>query len=1474
MSNCRTSAKSSPSAIHYLGLVAVAIVLLVPSTSVLTSSPGAPGILTTATAPGHAATPNPLGGSSVTDSQDAWTNTSIPLPPQRNWTCGFSGLEICSPQQQSPSLLNLSNGQVGLVYSEVVNQSAPSCPGTASYLNNSTMDVFIAFSSDGGIKFHGEKPIGGNPDSYCPYFNAFEPTFTVSSNGTVEGAFILTTASLSNSAGNVSGLVDPPGGSQGVADYSYTSRWDTALAFTTSSTNGTTFSPTHLLVTGNISRPAIATFGQSVYLIYQNLSNTSAAAPVTVPNSDGSAPISLDLLYSANGGSTWSGPTIVPGGLSDADPAEQNTTGAGSIDVSATGELAVAYSANRTCVAYCNTQASYGDDVVVATSTSNGSQWNGPTIVAENQGEASPYSGVEDQAGGLFALSPDTSIKFGPTPGNLYLAWSASYNISINDSYDGGSFMLTTDWSRPDVFSSFSANNGTNWSVPVMVPPALRPQDPIQNLFGEGYFNPALGVSSTGVYLTYSYTTWMNYACGYLVDVGNAFTTSTIQYVSHSPDGKHWDPAGILDVSTSSGIDYFIDMGFTASIGFTASATPIIAYSLAIQFFGFIFTPTGGFILWNGAQIEIDTPYTGAKTTITLVENGVPAGTSWVGAVQGIGLDTNQSSVTLTGIPTGVPVYIQWPAVSLPSGPQGTEFAPVVSDGPQDTFSGPATIYFNFSTFYPVTIIPAGNGIPTNGFDMSDPGPNGSFTYNLYWYTYGPPPTTQFNGCPEPMYFPSGFHLSVGSDGPVVFTNSGEIIGVEYWTGAGNGSYTGPGPILNVTVDGPINETFWDTGAGVYTVDFRAPDLPSNSTYSFSVNGHQYSGTGGDSVPVPELGSGAYQVTNITATSLQAGWDYFGTVDSGNPVIIPSDPVVNLSFTYVEVGAAAGGVSFHVNGLSPGTIWHLSVNGTEYASSTSYINLTLKPSTVPYVASPVVLSSGAEELAPSPGVGLLNVTPGSTYNLTYIPQYHVTASASLGGNVSGGGSFWLSPGSSKAFVASAPQPGYVWGGWTGSGTGSYSGLDLTAQITANGPIQETASFEPLNPNRFDLQVNQTGIPDGTNWTVIVDGKGYTSENSSLVIPGVDSCEFSGPGLGTYTVLAQDAYSNASSAGIRYVPTTPTITECSEFGVHLQFTPEYYGILQVGVGGSASVTLGTEPTVALPADLWMPNGSLVSLTATPDAGYVFAAWAGTGSGSYTGALETAQFTASGAVTETAEFAVFSPPLAKTYSIQFTSQTPLEANSSWAVTVGPTTYSSTTSTLTVAGLLVGNYSVSLHAAMAPGGATQYLPLKFPSTLDVTENLTENVTFSVSYWISLSVVGPGSITPSSGWYGAGAMLSIAATAASGAFFESWQGAGTGGYSGTNAVASFTVQGPVTETASFAPSATSITTQTPVGTTTSFWDQPILWVGLAVVGLIAGVGLGYLLRRTRTASPPPATGSEDSGPDPSGPGPEEGEP
>jgi len=103
-----------------------------------------------------------------------------------------------------------------------------------------------------------------------------------------------------------------------------------------------------------------------------------------------------------------------------------------------------------------------------------------------------------------------------------------------------------------------------------------------------------------------------------------------------------------------------------------------------------------------------------------------------------------------------------------------------------------------------------------------------------------------------------------------------------------------------------------------------------------------------------------------------------------------------------------------------------------------------------------------------------------TATATFTLQYYLTMSTNMGTVSPSSG--WHDEGSNVNISAFPPSAGagerYVWNGWTGTGTGSYTGLDNPAAITMNGPVNETASWT----HQYNLTViSPYDTPGGGGW---------------------------------------------------------------------------------------------------------------------------------------------------------------------------------------------------------------------------------------------------------------------------------------------------------------------------------------------------------------------------------------------------------
>lgn len=1326
----------------------------------------------------------------------------------------------CFPDDQDPTTLLLGNGNIGLSFSRVVNHTANTCTNAT---NNTVIRVAFSISTNNGSSFGTPTMLGNDT---CPYIQALEPSFGVSSTGAVYGAFVEANASISTLY---------PTYYQGPV-VSYTARSSDALGFVSSLDNGTTFSTVSTIsIAGNanIARPALATFGQTIYIVYENISNGT-----TYVNATSSNPISVEMVYSSNGGASWNGPYALPG----LNSYESYTAMSPSIAVNKTGKVAVAYATDRHCIGYCNwgTYAQeYGDSIVVATSTTNGTTWSGPNYVSKDVGvgeSAQYYGSYSLYKGGasLYEWTPETSIAFSPSGTSLFVAWSGAINRSTGYYY--------YDWESTQVFSGVSTDGGVTWANSTVGPTPLFSWPP----YIQSAYNPAIGVSPTGeVYYTYTYYNDSAYGSGSCGGSVNPLAVGYWQSILSSSDGLHWSSPAItnIGINTYGGYQY---IGHLASIAFNRSGDPVVGYTV-LEPFQFVYTGVLPFIYEYPSVVQVATSWSRATVPVTFQEQNLPAGTPWGVEVDGEVYSTTSSNLTILNTPKNAPVLIVLTLSNFTVGYR-TEVIGTLSTSDEPIFTGATTVWLNYTTFYGVTFQPDPKAAYVIEFEYYNATAIPFVDMYYEWYDYGGF-YQEFYNCPFPWYFAAGtkIHASETFTYPSTFYIYAPFP-IGYWNGTGNGSYTGPGSNSGATIDvsGPINETFWAQGGSTYNVSVLASGLPSTSVYHFQWDGTSYSGSASSPALVHNVSTGAYQITNAWANSSQSGWEYFGVVPDNGSVAVPEEPVVNLSFAFVDLSASVGTVSFHANGLTNGTVWHFAFNGTEYSSSTPWINVTTRSGSFPEAGFPVVSANGSATYAPVTLAPMVNVTTGSTYPVDFTSAFQLTMGTSVGGRISPGtGAYWEATGASRSISATA-NPGFTFVGWSGTGAGAYTGLNPNATLTMNGPVVETANFAPLAANRFYLNFSDgNSLPNGTWWTVYVDGVGYSSDTSSISVPHVYSCLVSGS-LGRYTIVVPYAYVNSSQL-TRYVPASYASTVCGG-GATVTFTfgVQYFLTLEATAGGTAQAVDSVQSSSS---GMWVGPSDLVTLTATAFNGYTFLGWNGTGAGNYTGTVNPESVSLSGPVTELASFAPVYIPPPQRYNVDFHLAVAFTDGTIWTVMVNGTTYASSGTDLTVSGLLATSpghpYAASVPVAKSPDGLTLYTPAGAPTSLSVSGNATVTLTYRTSYWVSVDAIGGGAASiqvgnsnATSGWYASGTTITLNASATSPWLFNGWSG---GAYSGTQSSYSLQVTGPIHEVATFVPPAPA------AKVITSMWASPVIWAGLAVAGVIVGLVVGIMVSRMR---------------------------
>ena len=120
-----------------------------------------------------------------------------------------------------------------------------------------------------------------------------------------------------------------------------------------------------------------------------------------------------------------------------------------------------------------------------------------------------------------------------------------------------------------------------------------------------------------------------------------------------------------------------------------------------------------------------------------------------------------------------------------------------------------------------------------------------------------------------------------------------------------------------------------------------------------------------------------------------------------------------------------------------------------------------------------------EQWTPNPTS--ISAASANTQILNMQHQYYLTVGTNFGSATISG---WHNAGSNVDISATAPSvvsgEQYVWNGWTGSGSGSFNGIDnpTVSELTLNGPINEVASWT----HQYYLTVTSThGTTSGQGW---------------------------------------------------------------------------------------------------------------------------------------------------------------------------------------------------------------------------------------------------------------------------------------------------------------------------------------------------------------------------------------------------------
>jgi hypothetical protein len=289
-----------------------------------------------------------------------------------------------------------------------------------------------------------------------------------------------------------------------------------------------------------------------------------------------------------------------------------------------------------------------------------------------------------------------------------------------------------------------------------------------------------------------------------------------------------------------------------------------------------------------------------------------------------------------------------------------------------------------------------------------------------------------------------------------------------------------------------------DTGVMSHSV---APT--ANTTYTANFTTQYYltmsAGTGGSVTP-PSGWFNSAQTVQIQATANSGNaftsWTGSGTgsyTGTNNPVNVTMNAPITQTAAFKEV------VQVTVQTSPAGRSF--SVDGAPYTSAQTFTWDRGSNHTIA-TTSPQSGAAGTRYAWSSwsdTGVISHSVSPtaNTTYTANFTTQYYLTMNAGTGGSVTPT-SNWYNSGQSVQIQA-IPNSGYAFMGWTGSGTGSYTGTSNPVSVTMNAPIAETPIFsQPRLHGDFnadgkaDILWRNTATGDINVWflngvTVIADG---------------------------------------------------------------------------------------------------------------------------------------------------------------------------------------------------------------------------------------------------------------------------------------------------------------------------------------------------------------------------------------------------
>ncbi|MCI4341423.1 MAG: hypothetical protein L3K11_03505, partial [Thermoplasmata archaeon] len=403
------------------------------------------------------------------------------------------------------------------------------------------------------------------------------------------------------------------------------------------------------------------------------------------------------------------------------------------------------------------------------------------------------------------------------------------------------------------------------------------------------------------------------------------------------------------------------------------------------------------------------------------------------------------------------------------------------------------------------------------------------------------------------------------------------------------------------------------------------------------------------------------------------------------------------------------------------------------------------------------------------------------------------------------------------------------------------------------PIQVNYTLESLTGLSFGVDVQEQGLPTGTDWSYTVGTSGVNTTYGSHTTSNLLSLAAND----SYTVAAGFVAGTTGEGfevtGASYFVDTVNGTAFENVSVNASFTLTGYTNITFWYSQAWWVTVlaGSNGTVT-PGNSWVLNASGLVISASPSAGFIFVGWSGSGAGATGPAqrhLATTIIHPTGPVIEIASFAPRPPP---TWKLTV-SANGIPGTQPYTVDLGGASYTGSGT------FVIGNLSTNTYTLGAPDifdnatAGVRYVPGAANSSLSLTGNQltidangTLTVPFTTQFLLSVTGTSGGTVSPAgNSWETSGTQVALTATVAHGYSFSGWNGTGLGARTSKNPTITVVVGGVIAETAQFTaipapPPATYTLSVSESGLpTTANWNLGVGTTGASGTGPLTVGGL-----------------------------------